>query len=296
MKSSALVAAFRLARPRQWPILTAQLAVGAILALPSATAGPGLSVTPLAVAWLAWVVLLNGGTLAFNSAYDRDTGPIAYLKQPPAPPAGLAGWSLGAMLLGVVIGWLGVGPVFGWVVLGSVVLSVLYSHSRTRWKSRPGLDLLVNMVGYGGGTTLAGLAAGRAAGLGVGSGCMWYVAGFACLFGSLYPSTQIYQIDDDIARGDRTLATALGLRPVLGLALFLGVVAAALLMAGVGTSAAPSTARAALAVSLALWNLHLAWWWWRAPLWEVQRHERGMYHALVLWALVDVTLAWLKLA
>ncbi len=51
----------------------------------------------LAAAWFVWVVLLNGGTLAFNSAYDRDTGPVAYLPNPPQPPSWLAGASFGLM-------------------------------------------------------------------------------------------------------------------------------------------------------------------------------------------------------
>ena len=39
--------------------------------------------------------------------------------------------------------------------------------------------------------------------------------GFGCLFGSLYPLTQIYQFDEDSSRGDRTLARILGVRASL---------------------------------------------------------------------------------
>ncbi|MGH7592960.1 MAG: hypothetical protein ACRELE_03790, partial [Gemmatimonadales bacterium] len=59
-------------RPAQWPVLAAHTALGWLLAA-------GLH-RPDAQAWLgiaAWVVLLNGGTLALNSAFDRDTADIA---------------------------------------------------------------------------------------------------------------------------------------------------------------------------------------------------------------------------
>lgn len=281
-------AAVRLTRPRQWPILSAQLAVGVLVARNPALDPDPPRLAVLAAAWLAWVVLLNGGTLAYNSAFDRDTGPVAYLRRPPTPPAGLAGWSLALMAAGAMLGFAAVGPLFGGVVLGCLFLSVLYSHPAVRWKSRPGFDLLVNMVGYGAGTTVAGMAAGRAAGWTGGDGGVWYAVGFALLFGSLYPLTQIYQREDDLSRGDRTLATALGVRPSLALALLLGCLAAALLC----LAPAPGAVWClwALAASLAAWLLHLGIWWLRAPEWPVECHERGMYHALVLWGLVDAML------
>jgi len=278
--------ALRLTRPGQWPILSAQLAVGVILSRPSGADAP--AILPLVAAWLGWVVLLNGGTLAFNSAYDRDTGPVAYLRRPPRPPGGLAQWSLARMLTGALVGWVGVDPRFGAITLVCVGLSVLYSHPATRWKSRPGLDLLVNMLGYGAGTTLAGLLAGFAAGWGDNLGNLRLVGGFALLFGSFYPLTQIYQCAEDRARGDRTLATALGQRGSLALALLLGLGAAGLLLTMPQLEATAD--RLVLIAALTGWLLHLVFWWSQAPGWPDARHERGMYHALVLWSLVDLAL------
>ena len=275
-------------RPRQWPILTAQLAVGVLLAqphspAPAALAAPGAGAV-VAGAWLAWVVLLNGGTLAYNSAWDRDTDAVAFLRQPPQPPPRLAAWSLVVMGGGAVVGWVVVGPVFGGLIAGCVALSVLYSHPATRWKSRPGLDLVVNMAGYGAGTTWAGLLAGHAAtGAAPGAGEPWLVAGFALLFGSLYPTTQIYQIREDRSRGDTTLTTALGLRRALGLALVLGGAGTACLLAAAGGG----TGRALTAGAGLAWLLHLAVWLMRAERWNDAHHERGMYRALLLWGVVD---------
>ncbi len=281
--------ALALTRPRQWPILSAQLLVGVLLSQPDGPhlaallTGPALGT--VAAAWLAWVVLLNGGTLAYNSAWDRDTGPVAYLRTPPEPPRGLATGALVVMSCGAVLGGALVGPRFGQVTAACVALSVLYSHPQPHWKAKPGLDLAVNMVGYGAGTTIAGLLAGRAAsGAAAAAGDPWLVAGFAALFGSLYPLTQIYQAAADRARGDRTLATALGVRPALGLALLLGVLATtALLRAGPGGGPGLLLVGGACG----LWLAHLTWWLGRAPQLTDAGHEQGMYRALGLWALVD---------
>lgn len=296
-RPAPLVAALRLTRPAQWPILTAQLMISMLLAAPVVGAAwspwlAGLSGVTLAAAWLGWVVLLNGGTLAFNSAYDRDTGPVAYLAQPPEPPTGLAQAALAGMACGALLTTFLVGPFFGALTFFCLVLSVLYSHPRTRWKSVPGLDLLVNMVGYGAGTTLAGILAIKGE-LPSTSG-WWFTAGFGLLFGSFYPLTQIYQTTADRARGDRTLTTALGIRPSLGLALVLAAGAGTALLLGCHTDARSSWAGWLILV-MVLWSGHLVWWWVRAKRWDDARHERAMYHALGLWAIVDAAVAvvWL---
>jgi len=298
---AGLPAALRLARPRQWPILTVQLAVGAALALPPWPALPGaadsLSPWPLLGAWLAWVALLNGGTLAYNSAWDRDTGPVAYLRRPPQPPRWLGRASLGAMVGGAGLGALAVGPAFGALTAACVALSTAYSHPRPRLKGRPGLDLLVNMAGYGAGTTLAGWLAARAAlppqaPAPVVPAALAALA-FGLLFGSFYPLTQVYQAEADRARGDRTLATRLGVRRALALSLGLGTGALAALQAGLALAGAGGW-RWLPGGALFLWLAHVWWWRERAGGLDAAGHERGMYRALGLWALVDAALvaAW----
>ncbi len=279
-------------------MLTGQLAVGALAgralaaspAAPAAAEAGAAEPLPLAAAWLAWVVLLNGGTLAYNSAFDRDTRDIAYLRRPPPPPPGLAGRALALMLAGVAVA-AAVSPALAALTAGCVALSVLYSHPRARLKGVPGLDLAVNALGYGAGTTLAGLLAGATAWGGDAPGRAGWLAtaGFGLLFGSLYPLTQLYQIADDRARGDRTLATALGPRRSLALALVLGGAAAPCLLAATARWSTPSAA-AWPAVALAAWLLHLVVWLVRAPRLDAPAHERGMYRALALWAAVDLAL------
>ncbi len=131
-------------RPRQWSILTCQLAVGILSAPAVAEAIVGhsertlgiLSWIKLVIAWTAWVLCLNGGTLAFNSAHDRDEEEIAYLIQPPLPPRHLAHVSFLLMMAGGVLVFL-ITPAFGLVIVGCILMSVIYSHPITRWKSVP---------------------------------------------------------------------------------------------------------------------------------------------------------------
>lgn len=331
-----------LMRPAQWPILTAQFFVGVLLLSPAAVQGgcwlnTGSAVV-LAAAWLAWVVLLNGFTLAFNSSQDKDDGAVAYLEQPPQPPRGLAAVSFVGMAAGAALGTWFVGAAFGAVVAACVLLSVIYSAPPLRAKAIPGADLLINMVGYGAATTVAGVLAGRAAHLvGVesvpiananlalhsacgldrtfwptlpagdglrqfadllpalaGGGIGWIILGFGLLFGSLYPLTQLYQMDEDIDRGDRTLSTALGIHRSLLLALGLGVAASAAFVAGLLVRGSGWPLVLPLA-ALAAWNGHLILWLIGALTYAPTDHERGMYRALNLWGIVDLglLLAWI---
>ncbi len=292
-------------RPRQWPILSAQFLIS-MLAAPAAAAllgsgGPGeppASGAPFdwggaLLAWAAWVLCLNGGTLAFNSAFDADTESIAYLDDPPPPPRGLVRSSLILMLLGIPAAWV-VAPSFALVTGICVLLSILYSHPRVRLKGTPGCDLLTNMVGYGGGTTLAGLLAGQAVAggeVGIPAPEGWFLAaGFALLFGSFYPLTQFYQIDADRERGDRTLASALGERRSLSLAILLGVAAAYFLIAAAQIWNPQESMGSVLPLlaGVVIWNLLLGSWRRRLPAMDAAGHERWMYRALAVWALIDV--------
>ncbi|MHB8080352.1 MAG: UbiA family prenyltransferase, partial [Candidatus Krumholzibacteriia bacterium] len=122
-------------------------------------------------------------------------------------------------------------------------------------------------------------------------GAGWRLAaGFGLLFGSFYPLTQIYQIDPDRRRGDRTLAVRLGPRRAQLAALALGAAATPCFLgtaarwAGPGAGGRPAPW---LALGLGLWLLHLAVWLARGARLRARQQEAGMYRALALWALVD---------
>ncbi len=272
-------------RPLEWPIMTAHFLLGTLLAI-----GFAVPLKATALGWFVFIVLMNGGTLAINSAFDQDEGDVGYLKQPPKPPKYLFQVSAGMLLLSLGLGFL-LPPVFAWSNALCVVMSVLYSVPPIRLKARAGWDLLINCLGFGLLTPLAGWGlTGRAPT----SPFIALTLGFAFLFGALYPLTQIYQIEEDRARGDRTLVIKLGETLSLGLALAMAVAAHACFAWALWRFGTPKALLLlGLTPSLAIWGMVLIPWLlsWRS--WSAQRHEAGMYRALMAWAVTDLSLLYL---
>lgn len=168
---------------------------------------------------------LYPGANAFNTAYDRDTGPIGGLARPPSVPRRLAAWSTLLQGTGAALA-----PLVGWpFALAYVALwgiFTAYSHPRTRWKRSPWLSTPAIVGGQGGlGWLLGWSAAGGMGGWGPRAG--WSLAAACAAVAALFPFTQLYQREEDAARRDRTLAAALGVRGtfLLGAAAFLAVAA-----------------------------------------------------------------------
>lgn len=276
-------------RPAEWPIMAAHTALGwclaAGLAWPTGAAATGL---------FAWVVCLNGGTLALNSAFDRDDDDIAYLHQPPAAPRGLALFAILLMAAGAALTW-GAPTPYRVAYAVCVVLSVLYSVPPIRLKSVAGADWIVNLLGFGAISPFAGWAlSGRP----VPQGILILFAAFAVLFGAFYPLTQLYQIDADRAHGDQTLALRLGVGRSLAIAVLsvgigFGMLAGAALTAEWGGREA-FLRWGALTVAAAAWCVVLGPWYLHGRGWSSAMHQQAMYHALAAWALTDVAvlLGW----
>ncbi|HET8835017.1 MAG TPA: UbiA family prenyltransferase [Gemmatimonadales bacterium] len=282
-------------RPAEWPIMAAHTAVGYLLAVGLAGAARGERLAPALVGLALWVVCLNGGTLALNSAFDRDEGDIAYLRRPPPPPRYLAASSLALMAAGQVAAFRLPQP-FPMLYAMCFVLSVAYSVPPLRLKAVAGADWLINMWGFGTFTPAAGWAA---TGISIDAARGLVLLAFCPLFAALYPLTQLYQVEEDVRRGDRTLASALGVRRSLTAALAAAalafvVFAAAGIRAGWRTGAPDRWRWAALAVALLAWAAVLLPWRARWESWGPAAHERGMYRALGAWAVTDLVavLAW----
>jgi lycopene elongase/hydratase (dihydrobisanhydrobacterioruberin-forming) len=270
-------------RPAEWPIMVAHTALGFLLATSFRPGALGASWWDLALGLFLWVVLLNGGTLAINSAYDRDTGDIGYLKAPPAPPRHLASFSFALMLVGQLLAFR-LGFAFAAVYAVCFFMSVIYSVPPLRLKAVAGADWVINMIGFG---TLTPYAGWAMSGRPLEGWAALLLIGFTPLFAALYPLTQLYQFDEDRARGDRTLALVLGMRPSLVSAL----VATLLAFAFFGAAAWLGPANALwplLLVALAAWLLVLVPWLRRHQHMTPAQHQRGMYAALHAWAVTDV--------
>ena len=283
-------------RPAEWPIMAVHLLTGSALAIGLAGILEGEGGAALWAGAAAFVVGINGGTLALNSAFDRDEGDVAYLRRPPPPPRGLALFGVllmaGALLVALAL------PA-GFLLASAIcaVLSVAYSVPPLRLKAAAGFDWAINMAGFGFLTPYAGWAlTGRDV---AGPGLVVLIA-FAFLFGALYPLTQLYQVEEDSRRGDRTLAVRLGIGRSLAVALGAAVLAfAGFMAAGLasGWRGGDAVARwSALALAGAAWLVVLLPWRRHYNSMNPDAHQSGMHRALAAWAITDmaVLFAWAR--
>ena len=156
-------------------------------------------------------LLLFGGATAYNSYWDKDTGPIGGLQNP--PPMNQWMW-LGSMLLqlGGLILALPQGTLYLAIYVASLVLFWLYSTPLARWKSRPIKSLVAIGLSTGLNAVLLGyLAAGNAS---LPAPVLLAALGVSLMLLSLYPLSQIYQLEEDRRRGDQTFAVQYGKKAV----------------------------------------------------------------------------------
>lgn len=280
-------------RPAEWPIMAAHTAVGYLLAVGLSGAAAGEGVKAALLGGVLWVVCLNGGTLALNSAFDRDEGDVAYLRNPPPPPRRLAAFALALMAAGQFLA-MALPPRYRIAYAVCFALSLAYSVPPVRLKAVAGADWLINMVGFGTLTPYAGWVSSGRAPDAVGAAVL---LAFCPLFAALYPLTQLYQFEEDTRRGDHTLALRLGVHRSLDVSIVAVAVAFAI-FAWAGYRAAWGGDGAwrwiALGVAAAVWLAVVLPWRARAGRMGPSEHQRGMYLALGAWAVTDVAvlLAW----
>jgi 4-hydroxybenzoate polyprenyltransferase len=268
-------------RPAEWPIMAAHTALGYVLAVGLKGAGSGERFLPALGALAIWVILLNGGTLAINSVFDKDEGDIGYLNAPPPLPRHLLAFSVALLAGGQLVAFaLPAGFRIAYAIC--FALSILYSVPPFRFKAVAGVDWVINMWGFG---TLTPFAGWAATGRPLDAGHALVLLAFCPLFAGLYPLTQLYQMEEDRRRGDRTLALLLGLRASLGVA----IACTALAFALFGWAAAVLEVRAWwLAVPLVAWLGVLLPWYRQREALPAAGHQRGMYRALAAWAITDL--------
>jgi 4-hydroxybenzoate polyprenyltransferase len=158
-------------------------------------------------------VLFYGGSVAFNSYYDQDEGPIGGLWNPPRPTLSLLLFSLAIQVIGMVLVAAFINRALLVVALLMFVLSVAYSHPAIRLKARPWLGLLTVSLGQGIGGAISGWLCGQGDWTTLGSTrALLGLAVSTLITTGFYPLTQIYQRAEDARRGDVTFAVRMGER------------------------------------------------------------------------------------
>ena len=194
-----------LARPRLLPFVLLLPVVGFGFAHWSTAAplqpGEASALGRVAAAW----ALLHAGTMWLNAARDRDHGEVLYgtAVEVPRGTAAIGLLALGGTLLLAAPG----PPAVVVAAVGCVALSVAYSSPRGAWKAHPVGGPVVNGVGYGLLSPLAGWAC--AATPADARAVAAWLLGAAGILG-VYFAAQAFQAEEDRARGDRTLVAVHG--------------------------------------------------------------------------------------
>jgi 4-hydroxybenzoate polyprenyltransferase len=162
-------------------------------------------------------VFISGGAVAYNSYYDKDEGPVNFIKNPPKPTKSLLVLSIIFKASGIILALL-INFKFFTVCVVCVFMSVLYSHPKFRFKTKHGFDLVINGVGYGSLNILGGWL------------CATSEINFKIIFLSIiafflvstgHPLTQLFQYDDDKKKDGKTFVVIFGQKKSLLISLFL---------------------------------------------------------------------------
>lgn len=155
-------------------------------------------------------ILLFGGATVYNSWWDKDEGPVGGLKHPPEMSKWMHTVSLLIQFIGLLYAFR-VSVLFAGIYALSMLFFWVYSTPVFRWKGRPILSLPAIGISTGANSFLMGLLA---AGTETDTIHFATAAGVAFIMLSLYPASQVYQMNEDEERGDFTFATRYGLKGV----------------------------------------------------------------------------------
>ena len=151
-------------------------------------------------------VLISGGTVAYNSYYDNDEGQINFVKNPPKPTKSLLILSIIFKLSGIIFS-IFINLEFFTICIVCVLMSVLYSHPKFKLKTKHGLDLIINGLGYGSLTVLGGWLCSTTE---INSKIILFsvIAFFIVIAG--HPITQIFQYKEDVKKEGKTFVAIFG--------------------------------------------------------------------------------------
>ncbi len=157
-------------------------------------------------------LLVYPASNGYNSYVDKDEGSIGGLEKPPLPTDFLFFVTLFLDLLALILAYFLLGISFMLCLLLYIVASRAYSSRMIRLKKYPIGGFLVVMIFQGGFTyylSLMGLTADR---INFDASLSWVLLACSFQIAGVYPLTQIYQHQQDLADGVVTLSYRLGYR------------------------------------------------------------------------------------
>ncbi len=152
-------------------------------------------------------VLIYPASNGYNSYMDRDTGSIGGLEKPPPPSRQLFHVTIVLDVIAILLCFL-IGPLFAAVMLLYIGASKAYSYRGIRLKKFPVLGYLTVII-FQGALTFALVYYGSNKELELWVPWQGMVI-CALLIGGFYPLTQIYQHQQDLADGVKTISYKLG--------------------------------------------------------------------------------------
>lgn len=174
---------------------------------------PSIDTVRALLTFVIWHLLVYPASNGYNSYFDRDEGSIALVEKPLPVGKDLYYFSLLLDAASLVLSVFVSVDLFVAVFLYGL-FSKLYSHPFTRLKKYPVISFLIVFIFQGACIYWSSYAAISGLSVFYGWNLAFTLAGLicSCLIGASYPLTQVYQHDEDLKRGDRTLSILLGVR------------------------------------------------------------------------------------
>lgn len=175
---------------------------------------PNITTSTLGWTFLIIHFFLYPASNAFNSYFDKDKKSIGVLKNPPPVKKGLYYLAILFDAIAIVLGYLMINLTFAMMLLIYGLVSKAYSHPGIRLKKYAIMSWIITGVFQGIFTFLMCYVGINQFEIGNAMNDTVFAGGLltTLMLWANYPMTQVYQHEEDAARGDRTLSIMLGIR------------------------------------------------------------------------------------
>lgn len=168
---------------------------------------------------LFWVFIilhlfLYPASNGFNSYFDKDKKSIGGLKSPPKVNKGLYYLSLTFDVIALLLGYFIINPLFAVMLFIYGLVSKAYSHPMIRLKKYPLIGWIAAGLFQGAFTFIMCYVGLNSFSLNTSFNAHVLIPSLltTVVLWANYPMTQVYQHEEDLTRGDRTLSVKLGIR------------------------------------------------------------------------------------